>query len=159
MRTNKSFPAVAFLCYLFCFYACQTALPIPEPTLAEPMLLTGQLLPNPLYQEYDDDQDPYIVQSLNLSDTSGLGLGPIVQEGRSISFLSCKYVFVESKLADMYVVGEDCEDLRLVPYAIDVANERLQFLVFDSLDGFWECWEEGDRVGRFRIWVRENKGH
>lgn len=47
----------------------------------------------------------------------------------------------------------------MLPYEVEVVNERMQFLMFDSVDGFWECWERGDRVGRFRVWVRRNEGH
>ena len=47
-----------------------------------------------------------------------------------------------------------CAEHRVTPYEVYVVSERIQFLLLEPGDLFWDCWElEGLGAG-FAVWVR-----
>jgi len=123
------------------------------------LLLTGTIEPNPYYIPLEADEDPYIVSHAYIGDSLVTEVGVGIEADHSLLFLSCKYVFVESKLSEMYVKWDNCEEYRVAPYEIEVANERVQFLLLEPSDEFWECWHKEGGVGQFELWVDRNEWH
>jgi len=160
MTSKKSFPMVA-LCYLLFFFSCQSNPPLDAAfRIPGAFLLTGTIAPNPNYVENDDDQDRFIVTTIKGGDAVATSIGVQVAEEAFVFLISCVYVFEEVRLANMSLVGESCEAFPSTPHGVEVASERLQFLLFEPSDEFWACWlEEGGGVVKFQIWVRANEVH
>jgi len=148
-------------CFVYCLPILLLAacLVEPAPIPDNSMLLTGIIERNPYYIPNEADEDPYIISHAYIGDSLVTEVGVGIMDGHSMVFISCKYVFVESKLSEMFVEWGECDDFRVVPYGIEVANERVQFLLLEPSDGFWGCWDGEGRVGRFEIWVEGNVWH
>ena len=162
MTSTQHLPLVAFLCYCLCFFSCQSNSDALDAAfkITDALLLTGTIVPNPNYVVEDDDQNAYIVTSLYGADVATTSIGVQMEEEAFLFLVSCVYVFEEVRLADMAVVGASCDAFPVAPYEVEVASERIQFLMFEPSDEFWACWvEEGRGELSFRVWVRGNEAH
>ena len=136
---------------------CQADTPIPEPPTA--IRFIGSIIPNPLYNtEEDENRDPYIITQTNWPDSVQHNIGVHIEEQGLISFVSCEYVFATEQLEDMELWGEgNCEEHRVTPYEVYVASERIQFLLLEPRDLFWDCWDREELgssgvVAGFVVW-------
>jgi len=155
---------VTFLLSILLLIACQSDPVIPEAPTA--MLLTGEIIPNPLYNiEEGEDRNPYIISNTNWPDSVAHNIGVYIEERGIVQFASCEYVFASERLGDMMLWGGGaCVEYRVAPYEVYVASERIQFLLLESGDLFWDCWElEGlgssGVVAGFAVFVRPNEAH
>ena len=144
--------------------ACQVDPVIPEAPTA--MLLTGDIIHNPLYNiEEEEDRNPFIITNTNWPDSVAHNIGVYIEERGIVQFASCAYVFAPERLGDMVLWGGGaCAEYRVIPYEMYVASERIEFLLLEPGDLFWDCWDlEGlgssGEVAGFAVFVRGNLGH